>query len=329
LPLFSIAIGVVVLQWPRSAIALFTALAGLNLWFLSVSGWYHQDFALFRKQDAADYRRDGGPAALIQRLNREAPGQPVAFFSSEAVAGLHGDAYTDSWHHSPYWTQIRAARNTADVAATLRRYQIRHIIAPASLKGDYPLMDAFLHEWLVPDGAADGGPLALFRLRELPPAITSETPTAPLSDPKITAAPVAAPPPVRHLSGPLPAGSWDDLDERIVYQGAWLHDRQFPESLHQSLSYSTVPGDALHFTFTGTGITYVFTEALNRGTALVLIDGREVARIDEYSPQTKWKQSRDFDGLEAGTHTFEIRVLDTKDPRSSGTFVDLDGIVVR
>jgi hypothetical protein len=184
----------------------------------------------------------------------------------------------------------------------LREYHIRYIVAPVSLKAQFPVMDAFLRKWTQPYGATNGV-LALFRLRE--------EESKPL------------------IVGPLPAGAWDDQDERILYSGAWNHDLQFPQTFNGSVTYSEVTGDWLRFSFTGSGIGYVYTEALNRGIGLVLIDGTERARIDEYSAQTKWQVSRAFDGLGAGTHTFELRVTGVKNPSSKGVFVDLDEIVVR
>ncbi len=304
MPLLSIALGSVLTQWPRPAAALWSVLAAANFWFLGASGWYHKDFAVFRKSDAAQYLNQSVPEhLLIERLNREAPGQSVAFFSAGAVAGLYGRAYTDSWHNNAYWMRLIRAPNAAAIAAILREYDVRHIVAPVSLKMQFPTIETFLREWAEPDGPASGS-MALFRL-----------------SPDRQEAP-------RPLE-PFPAGEWDDLDARIDYNGAWMHDRQFSETRNNSVSYSGVPGDWLRFSFTGSGVTYVFTEALNRGTALVRIDGKDRARIDQYSPETKWQSSRAFDGLDAGTHTFELRVLDEKNPRSSGTFVDLDGILVR
>jgi hypothetical protein len=316
LPLLSIALSVLLAASPRVklgvAAAGFAALAAVNFWFLGASGWYHKDFAVFRKADAAQYLNQSVPdRLLIERLNREAPGQSVAFFSTDATAGLYGRAYTDTWHNNAYWLRLLHARGAPEIAAVMREYDIRHIVAPASLKVQFPVMETFLREWAEPDNAPDGpahaGPgstFALFRLRQ-----TRET----------------AP---REL-GLFPTGEFDDLDERIEYNGAWMHDRQFPETRNQSVSYSDVPGDWLRLSFTGSGITYIFTEALNRGTAVVLIDGKERARIDQYSAQTKWQVSRAFDGLGAGTHTLELRVGDGKNSRSTGAFVDLDGIVVR
>jgi len=124
------------------------------------------------------------------------------------------------------------------------------------------------------------------------------------------------------------ASSIDDLDPSIEYDGAWTHDRQFADSYNSSISYSDRPGNSVRLTFHGSSITYVYTMALNRGIAQVLIDGTELARIDLYSAKTQWQQQKTFDQLGESNHTIEIRVTDQKDPHSSALFVDVDRFIV-
>jgi hypothetical protein len=304
LPLFSIAIGSLLAEWPP-LIAAAVALTVLNAWFFPASGWYQNDFAPFRRDQVTEALENSAPERkLIEYLNQSAPGEPVAFFASDVVAGLHAPAYTDTWHAYSYWTQLSAARSATEAAAVLRERNIHHIVAPLSLQTPVPLLDTFLREWAEPEGVTNGR-MGLFRLRETP----SVTPRD---------------------NSPFPPGNWDDLDQRVEYTGAWIHDRQFAEPLAGSVTYSSVPGDSLRLSFTGSSITYIFTKALNRGIALVLIDGNERARIDTYSKETVWRSERVFTTARMGarTHTLEVRVLEKKNPASSGTYVDLDGIVV-
>jgi hypothetical protein len=304
LPLFSIAIASLLDEWPSVTTAA-VALTFVNAWFFPASGWYQNDFAPFRRDQVAAALENSAPERkLIDYLNQSAPGEPVAFFGSDVVAGLRAPAYTDTWHAYAYWSQLSAARTAAEAAAVLRERNIHHIVAPLSLQTPVPLLDTFLREWAAPDGVTNGR-MGLFRLRETP----SLTPRD---------------------SSPFPPGHWDDLDQRIEYTGAWIHDRQFTEPLAGSVTYSNVPGDSLRLSFTGSAITYIFTKALNRGIALVLIDGNERARIDTYSKEIVWRSERVFTTarIGAGTHTLEVRVLEKKNPASSGTYVDLDGIVV-
>jgi hypothetical protein len=126
----------------------------------------------------------------------------------------------------------------------------------------------------------------------------------------------------------LVSGAYDDLDPEIKYTGTWLHDGQFAEPFGGSISYSRQPGDTARLTFSGGGITYFYTKALNRGIAQVSIDDAKVARINLYSEKTEWRAQTIFGGLKPGQHTIEVRVLGQKDPRSSESWVDLDRFLV-
>ncbi|HEX5432040.1 MAG TPA: glycosyltransferase family 39 protein [Bryobacteraceae bacterium] len=301
LPLFSIALGLLLAEYPRTGVGIFILAIAANFWFFPAAGWYHRDFALFRQNEAKQYLTAGAPQReLIARLNRTAPAEPAAFFGTDEIAGLNAPAYVNNWHTYDFSNRVRAARDTSAIAGILRGLGIRHIIAPVSFHTERPVLDNFLQEWAEPEGAPAGS-FGLFKLRSVP---------VPLQ------------------IAPFPPGSYDDLDDRIEYTGDWLHDMQFAQAASGSVTYSAGSGDSLRFSFTGSGIEYIFTKALNRGIALVQIDGAERARIDMYSRETQWQSSRKFDGLSAGKHTFEVRVLGSKNPQSSGTFVDLDAFVV-
>ncbi len=301
LPLFSIALGGLLMEGPFVFIAV--GLTALNVWFLPASGWYQNDFALFRRADVPRTIEISAPERnLVADLNRDAPGQPVAFFASDAIAGLNARAYANTWHTYEYSRLLSGASSGAEVAAILRERGIRYLVAPVSLNTGVPLLDTFLREWAEPAGVVSGR-MGLFLRRETPVLIQREL-------------------------QPFPSGAFDDLDDRIEYTGAWIHDNQFVEPLAKSVTYSAVPGDSLRFSFIGSGVTYIFTKARNRGIAAVLIDGKARARVDSYSQETVWRSERSFDGLGAGMHTFELRVLGQKRSASTGMFVDLDGIIV-
>lgn len=303
LPLFSIALGALFAEGHLMVVA-GLALTAVNVWFLPSAGWYDSDFALFRRAEVAQSIEASAPERnLVEYLNQSAPGQPVAFFASDGIAGLHARAYANTWHTYGYSRLLSSARSAADVAAILRQRDIRHIIAPRSLETTVPLLDTFLREWAEPENVASGA-MALFRLRDAPVVIPREL-------------------------VPFPPGAFDDLDNRIEYTGAWIHDNQFVQPLSGSVTYCDVPGGSLRFAFTGTGITYIFTKARNRGIAEVWIDGEERAQMDLYSRATVWRSERSFDGLGPGKHTFELRVLGKKTPAARGAYVDLDGIIIR
>jgi hypothetical protein len=172
--------------------------------------------------------------------------------------------------------------------------------AVALLRAGPRAIGVTLRLWLDPVRPSIG-PLGLFRLRD-----------------------VNAPPD----TAPLPPGRYDDLDTRIRYTGSWHPDLQFPDSSAASLTYSDTPGAMFSVSFKGRGITYVFTQAANRGIAEVTMDGGHKVRFSQYSGVTSWQSTRRFDGLKRGVHTLEVRVSGEKDPLSNGLFVDLDALVV-
>ncbi len=292
------------LAWLEPPVVLWVGaplLVALNLWFLPSSGFYNGDFALFRHADIQPYIERMAPArVLIADLNLRAPGEPVAFFSTDETGDLRGPAYTDSWHSERYWHRIQQAQNPQEIALILHELGIQHIVAPRSRHASLLTVELFLRRWLEPVREPVGS-LGLFRMSSV------------VHEPDHT---------------PFDPGRYDDLEERIQYSGSWLHDVQFPESWEQSITYSKRPQDAFRIDFKGTAIAYVFTRAANRGIAEVRIDGRLQDPVDEYSARTEWQSKQRFAGLAPGRHSLEIRVSGQKNPQSSGVFVDLDAFVV-
>ncbi len=296
LPLASVAVAWVAAAAPRVACVGLGALLAVNLWFLPSAGWYDNDFAYFRKAETPAYIKKMAPVRLlIEELNRVAPGEPVAFFSTDATAGLRGRAYTDTWHSEAYWKRVRNASDAAGVAAVMRELGVRYVVAPASREAGFEVVRAFLERWLDPAGTG-AGPMALYRVR-----------TEAIPEPRDMR--------------PFEPGRYDDTEPRIEYSGAWLHDPQFAQAWGHSLTYSDGEGDTASFPFRGGAITYVYTEAANRGVAEVRIDGRLRGRVTLRSAETVWQAERVFRGLGEGVHTFELRV-------AGGGHVDLDGFVV-
>jgi hypothetical protein len=123
-------------------------------------------------------------------------------------------------------------------------------------------------------------------------------------------------------------GVVDDFDPRIRYEGRWLADKQFSQAANGTITYSDRTGAAFQFEFEGRAVTWVFTRAFNRGKARVLLDGREVAVVDLYSPSTAWQQRATFHAAAEGKHVLRVEVLGEKNPASAGTHVDVDQLEV-
>jgi len=298
LPLISIGIAWVLAEVPLMILPV-VAMLGLNVWFTPASGWYHNDFALFNRAQFDDYLSGAAPQRkLIDVVNRTAPGEPVAFLAGDAIAGLRAKAYADTWHTFKFWKRITTATEPGQIAALFRETGIHDVITPIPPETDFLPIQHFVEQWTAPAGVSSGR----FELRTVL--------AAPITKPRDTT--------------PAPTGSYDDFDQRIEYSTGWVHDPQFKSASGGTITYTDRPGDSFRFFFNGTSIRYVYTTALNRGIAEVLIDQKIRAHVNLYSKEIKWQQHTLFPGLESGPHTIEVRVTHRKDPRSSGYYVDLD-----
>ena len=131
------------------------------------------------------------------------------------------------------------------------------------------------------------------------------------------------------IRGPLPSGTYDDTHRNIRYTGNWIKDLQFKQASKGSLTYTNEAGANIRFLFHGSEITYVYTKALNRGIAEIIIDGASKGTVDLYSRDTQWQSSTRFGDLPVGDHELVIRVTGTNNPASSGAWVDLDALVIK
>ncbi|HWZ33909.1 MAG TPA: hypothetical protein VNX18_21365 [Bryobacteraceae bacterium] len=302
LPLVSIGIAWMISELPALIVAV-VILIGLNIWFTPSSGWYHTEFALFTEPQLDAYLKLSAPGReLIEIANRIAPGEPIAVFRGGAIAGLHAEAYEDTWHTYRFWRRLIESPDPEHIAQMFRELHIRYVITPIPAETDFLVVQHFIETLTGPTGKSNGR----FQLRSL----------------------LNAPVPASRDVSPAPPGSYDDMDQRIEYTGAWLHDRQFAEASSGSITYSNQPGDTLRFPFQGTSIAYVYTRTFNRGYVEVRIDGKPRGDIDLFSKQTRWQQQTVFGGLDSGPHTIELRVSSRKYPSSSDRFVDLDRFVV-
>ena len=159
-----------------------------------------------------------------------------------------------------------------------------------------------------------------------PTATPTATPT-----PKPTATPSATPMP-KPTATPKPAASrapvtrvHSERSRAIRYRGGWgnaPHDGY----LGGSVAWSTTPGATATFTFTGTSVQWIGPLGPTRGRALVLVDGRAVARVNLWNGTFVARAvlfRRTFKN--PGRHTVTIKVLSSP----GRPYVALDGFVVR
>jgi len=115
----------------------------------------------------------------------------------------------------------------------------------------------------------------------------------------------------------------DDTSWRISYVGNWSRG-VFEDASNATLTYTDDPGASARFSFDGTELQYVYTKAHNRGFAAIYIDGALKGMVDLYSPMIQWQSSTTFGGLEARSHTTEIRVTGRHNPASNASYIDID-----
>jgi hypothetical protein len=301
----------------RRAVWIVCALClGVNLWFLPSASWYDKTFCLdpFEKHAAENYLAVNAPARLlVDQLNRQYPGEGALFLGTMEIAGLRGEAWSDGWHSYRFIQRVEALKTDVDVLRLFRELGLRHFIFP-SPAGGIPVREAqvrrFLEDFTQPE--ADRGSMRLSTLRPEFAGVNADLSRIEERKP-----------------APAPPGRYDDFDTRIRFLANWSHDPQFEPAANHSLTYSDLPDASFQFRFKGSTVSWVYTKALNRGIAAVSIDGVPRGDVDLYSEATVWQARTDFTMADGGEHTLEVRISGRKNPSSSGTFVDLDELIVQ
>jgi alpha-L-fucosidase 2 len=94
-----------------------------------------------------------------------------------------------------------------------------------------------------------------------------------------------------------------------------------------SLKQARLAGSTATLTFTGTQVAWVGTWSPNRGRAEIILDGVSQGTVDLYSGSVSTRRILFSKKLAAGSHTLVIKVLGTRDSRSTSTYVDADAFV--
>ena len=239
----------------------------------------------------------------------------VSLVSSDA---LHGHVYLRGMDASGGWRDLPAHQSmaSAHVTGNLRPEAIRELLA-RNIHYLLVTPTAYGANEFNEDSAAWGirmiAESAGARLYCLDPNHAAPERAVPVTDSSKAAA--------------LP-GAYDDADSRIRLRQPWVRDPQFQDAYLHTLTYSDIPEASISLAFSGSAITYIYTRASNRGIAEVWVDGRIKGRVDLYAPNTAWKSRQRYEGLGPGGHVIEIRVTGQRNPRSTGSFVDLDALIV-
>jgi hypothetical protein len=119
--------------------------------------------------------------------------------------------------------------------------------------------------------------------------------------------------------------TYSEHSGKITYRGGW-HNAPYRGYIGGNVTWSTSAGATATFTFTGSSVSWIGPLGPTRGLALVLVDGRAVARVN------LWRSSfvaravlfkRTF--RDTGRHTVTIKVLSSP----GHAYVAIDALTVR
>jgi len=297
---------------------LFIATA-LNAYFLPSSSYYHKDFCLrlpFSRAERQRYYQTAAPVrVVIDHFEHEHPGAPVLMTSSTSIAGLTGDVYVNNWHQITIADQIKAAPEPLDVMRLVQRWKIEYFIVERLPEDDEtvpPQLKALIKACTKPEFEDRDYSLVHLESRCHFPGFAGPPKEVKAED-QIA----------------VPTGTYDDYDPAISFHRVWSHDRNFAEPYGHTVSYTDTLGASVSIAFEGQSLTYVFTKAPNRGMASVIIDGSTPQTIDLYARDPAWQSAQTFCCFGPGRHSAVIAVTGQKNPKSTGTYIDLDSFVVR
>ncbi|HSW51062.1 MAG TPA: hypothetical protein VLH09_12850 [Bryobacteraceae bacterium] len=286
---------------------LMAAVSALNLLYFASAGWYHRDFIiepLTERSRMAAYAAQLAPLTpLIEHANRELPGESVAFISGDGAGRLRARAWVNTWHGGHFARELSQAATTDDMRRLLESRRVRRWIG---FSDERPELFPTVASWGLSTSAQSlaerrSGDWAIYRLLDAPA------------------------PSERRYSGP---GMHDELNRSVRLKGRWFRDRQFPEAYQSTLVYCDQANCEAEFDFEGRAVTLVYTRTFNRGQAEVRMDGKPVARLDQYGPRIDWQQRVRFDAGAPGRHTLGILVLGLQSPGSGGAHIDIDAFEV-
>ena len=131
----------------RIAVALSIVVLGFDIYFLPSSGWEHKDLVINSASARArsQYIAQHAPVRmLVEYLNENHPGAPVAFFDTNAIAGLRAPAFTNMWHTPDFSGPLAAAQSPSDCLGLMRKFGVKFLVVPASGPAAPPALREFL-----------------------------------------------------------------------------------------------------------------------------------------------------------------------------------------
>lgn len=126
---------------------------------------------------------------------------------------------------------------------------------------------------------------------------------------------------------PIP-NAIEDTDANILYSNVWQTVNASGASSNTYHTARGIKGSAVaaRYTFNGTKITIYYIGNNNHGKAKVLIDGKKVGVIDQYTPEFSYALAQTFENLAPGAHTLKIKNAGAKNLNSSDSYITLDAL---
>lgn len=293
----------------RGLLAFVVVCIGLNTRLMPSASYYHRDFCLrlpFSRAERERYRAAAVPIReVIAHFNQAHPSAPVLVTSDSAIAGLTGDIYENHWHQINNFLRIRETKTVPEMVGLMQSWNVQYFISPKPAMED-DIKPAVLADMLerCTEAEFEAGDQYLSRLQ-------------PTCRPRQERAAVLVQP-----------GFYDDFDPALLFRGDWSKDRSFDGPDRHTISYTDIPGSEVEIVFEGKALSYVYTKAPNRGIASVTVDGVEQGPVDLYSARIEWGSRTRFCCFGPGRHAAVIRWTGRANPKSTGTFIDLDSFTV-
>lgn len=121
----------------------------------------------------------------------------------------------------------------------------------------------------------------------------------------------------------------DDTSPILTYSSPWKAETP-GLGLYQGTQHIThVGGNKVSHTFNTPGgwsstISYGYRKMRNAGKAAIYWDGQYFGTISLYNPDNVYHCELTFHDMPSGVHTVMVKVLNQKEPASSGTYVNID-----
>ena len=141
-----------------------------------------------------------------------------------------------------------------------------------------------------------------------------------LAGPTATFVPAATLTPTSISAPPLNAGTYDDTDSHLSYNGNWVSQTSQPGAEGGTLHVSSTLNNTITFRFIGDQLRIIYQSGSSLGTISAVIDGTIFPPLNQSgAPSTRSEWA--ITGLTVGTHNVTLT-------HSSGGSVNIDQVIV-